>query len=173
MNIADILNSKSQSPKAKVEALSKGLLEGALSITHLVRYAQTAKDAHKASCVEAMEFATRQNPPIADTTMLNFVTASLTATAPRVKWESAKVVGHIAQLFPLKLEKAIVNLLNNAEHPGTVVRWAAAFALGQILLLKTTHNRDLLPAIEAICKREANTGVKKIYLAALKKIRGS
>ena len=101
--------------------------------------------------------------------MFAFVTKTLTENAPRVKWESAKVVGNIAHLFPTKLSKAISNLLTNSEYDGTVVRWAAAFALGEILKLKTKHNKDLLPAIEAICDREQENGVKKKYLDAIKK----
>jgi hypothetical protein len=49
------------------------------------------------------------------------------------------------------------------------VRWASAFALGEILKLKTKHNKELIPAIEAISNREEDNGVKKKYLDALKK----
>jgi hypothetical protein len=41
--------------------------------------------------------------------------------------------------------------------------------LGEILKLKTKHNKDLLPAMEAICNREQETAVKKKYLDAIKK----
>jgi hypothetical protein len=94
----------------------------------------------------------------------------LTAKAPRIKWESAKVIGNTANLFITKLDTPIKNLLVNTEHEGTVVRWSAAFALGEILKLKTKHNKQLLPAIEAICKREEKNSIKKIYLDAMKKI---
>ena len=91
--------------------------------------------------------------------------------APRVKWESARVIGNIAHLFPAELNKAISNLLTNSEYNGTVVRWASAYALGEILKLKTKHNKDLLPAIESICKREEDNGVKKKYFEAIKKMK--
>jgi HEAT repeat protein len=94
----------------------------------------------------------------------------LTEKAPRIKWESAKVVGNIAHLYPDKLDEAIKNLLINSEHTGTVVRWSAAFALGQIIKLRTSRNRNLIPAIESICKREEKNSIKKIYIAALKGI---
>jgi hypothetical protein len=60
-------------------------------------------------------------------------------------------------------------LLTNSEYDGTVVRWASAFALGEILKLKTKHNKDWLPAIEDICHREQDNGVKKKYFDAIKK----
>jgi HEAT repeat protein len=80
-----------------------------------------------------------------------------------------RVIGNIAHLFPTKLNKTIINLLTNSKDNGTVVRWASAFALGEILKLKTKHNKDLLPTLEAICDDEEDKGVKKKYIDALKK----
>jgi hypothetical protein len=116
------------------------------------------------------EFATKKDPSIASEKTWLFVTQSLTEKAPRVKWESAKVIGNIAHRFPSKLDTAINHLLVNTENDGTVVRWSAAFALSEILKLNTKMNKTLLPAIEAICKREEQNSIKKIYLAAIKKI---
>jgi len=145
------------------------LLDGIISIKALINLAKAAKDPDKATCIEAMEFATQTNPAIATEDCLNFVSTTLAEKAPRVKWESARVVGNIAPLFPDKLDEAINNLLINSEHTGTVVRWSAAFALGEILKLKTKHNEDLMPAFEAICNREEKNSIKKIYLAEIKK----
>jgi hypothetical protein len=169
VTIAELLDDKSRKAKQKVETISKWLLDGSLPMDELIVFAEKAKDPEKGTCIEAIEFSTRQNASIADENVLAFVTQTLTETAPRVKWESAKVVGNIAKLFPTKLVKPITHLLTNAKHNGTVVRWASAFALGEILKLKTKHNKDLLPAIEAICEREEDNGVKKKYLDALKK----
>ena len=60
------------------------------------------------------------------------------------------------------------DLLENTEHEGTVVRWSCAYALGEILKLKTKNNTELLPAIKAISEREEKNSIKKIYLAAMK-----
>ena len=65
-------------------------------------------------------------------------------------------------------EDFAVNFVN-MEHPMTVVRWSAAFALGQILKLKTLRNKDLIQAIVSICNKEETNNVRKIYLNALKK----
>ena len=169
MTFTELLNDKTKKAKEKVETISKWLLDGSLPTDELIVFAEKAKDADKATCIEAIEFATRQNPKIADESVFAYVTKTLTENAPRVKWESAKVVGNIAHLFPTKLNKAISNLLTNSEYDGTVVRWASAFALGEILKLKTKHNKELLPAIEAICDREQDNGIKKKYLDAIKK----
>lgn len=102
---------------------------------------------------------------------MTYVTEALKDDEPRVKWESAKVIGNIAKLYPNQLDKAINNLLPNAEKTGTVVRWATAYALAEILKLKTENNKKLLPKIETLCEKEDDNGVKKKYLDAIKKVK--
>lgn len=167
--IEKILSDKTGKPKEKTEAISSMLLKNKISISELIGFAREAKDSVKATCIEAIEFATKENPNIATLDCLQFVSGTLTEKAPRIKWESAKVIGNIAHLFPAKLDTAIKNLLTNTEHEGTVVRWSAAFALGQILKSKNKKVNDLIPAIKAICAREEKNSIKKIYIDALKK----
>lgn len=171
MNIEDLIKDKTIKPKEKTETLSAWVSDGTVSAQTVIEFAAKGKDPVKATCIEALEFATRQKPTIADEQLLSFVTGTLTAKAPRVKWESAKVVGNIAHLFPDKLDNAITHLIANTEHEGTVVRWSAAFALGEILKLKTTRNKELLPTTEAICEREEKNSIKKIYQAAFKALK--
>jgi len=171
MTIDKVLKDKTKKAKQKVETIGKWLLDGSLPTDELLAFAEKAKDAEKATCIEAIEFATKHNPNIADENVFEYVTKTLTENAPRVKWESARVIGNIAYLFPTKLKIAINNLLKNSEYDGTVVRWASAFALGEILKLRTKHNRDLLPTIEAIYDREEDNGVKRKYLEAIKKVK--
>lgn len=170
MKISQLLSDKSIKPKEKTQALSNLLLCGDISLADLTAFAENAKDAVKATCIESIEFATKQQASILDKQTFEFVVKSMTAKAPRIKWESAKVIGNTAHLFTDMLDTAIVNLLINSEHVGTVVRWSAAFALGEILKLKTKHNKMLLPLIESIVRREEKGSIKKIYAAALKKI---
>jgi hypothetical protein len=169
MSVSDLLQDKTLKTKQKTELLSQWLLDHTVSPGALIELAQKAKDPIKATCIEALEFATKQTPSLATEAVLDFVAASLTEKAPRVKWESAKVIGNIAHLFPDRLETAIGNLLTNSEHEGTVVRWSAAFALGEIIQIKTPLNAELLPAAQAICEREEKNSIRKIYLTAIKK----
>lgn len=169
MTLEELLSDKTIKPKEKTETISKWISDNSLSMDELIGFAEKQKDPAKATCIEAMEYVTKENPASADETVLTFVTGTLKEKAPRIKWESAKVIGNIAHLFPDGLDQAITNLLLNTEHEGTVVRWSAAFALGEILKLKTKHNKELLPAIETICEREEKNSIKKIYLAAIKK----
>ncbi len=73
----------------------------------------------------------------------------------------AKVIGNIAHLYPSKLTGALKNLLINTEHEGTVVRWSAAFALGQIIKMKSPLDKNLIPAFETICNRKKRAALKK------------
>ena len=169
MNLPELLKTKEIKPKLKTETISSMLLERQLPLEELLRTAQEAKDPEKATSIEALEFATKTEPEIATPEVLRFVTQGLQTKAPRIKWESAKVIGNIAHRFPDQLEESVNNLLPNTDHSGTVVRWSAAFALGEILKLNTSLNNILKPALETICDREEKNSIKKIYLAALKK----
>lgn len=172
MDLVQLLKDKAIKPKEKTEAISEALTGGEISVAALIDIATNGKDSVKATCIEAIEFATKKNASIADEAVMQFVTEALKEKAPRVKWESAKVVANIAHLFAAnKLDGAIANLLVNTKHDGTVVRWSAAYALGEILKLKTHHNDDLIVTAEAVCAREEKNSIKKIYLAALKKIK--
>lgn len=172
INLQELLNDKGLKPKEKTETLSRWILDNPGEIDALIGFAKTSKDPVKATCIESIEYATNTKPGIASLTCLEFVAESLAEKAPRIKWESARVVGNIAHLFPGNLDVALRNLLVNSEHSGTVVRWSAAYALGQIVKIKTSRNKDLIPAIEAICNREEKNSIKKIYLDALKKVKG-
>jgi HEAT repeat protein len=168
--IEAILNDKSLKAKAKVTQLGQWLLDGNLSVEELISFASKQKEVEKANCIEAIEYATKKQPELANEAVLKFMTKCLKDEGPRVKWESARVVGNIAHLFPTKLSASINGLLVNTEHSGTVVRWAAAYALAEIVKLNTKHNKELLPAIEAICKRETDNAIKKKYMEAIKKV---
>ncbi|MEG1025671.1 MAG: HEAT repeat domain-containing protein [Flavobacterium sp.] len=169
--IEQLFHDKTIKAKGKVKTLGELLLNGELSVSELLAYAEKQKATDKATCIEAIEFATKKTPEIADENLLSFVTKSLKDEEPRVKWESAKVIGNVAKLFPEQLESSVKNLLPNAENQGTVVRWATAYALAEILKLKTELNHKLLPKIESLSEKEVDNGVKKKYVDAIKKVK--
>lgn len=169
MNLIELLADKAVKPKEKTEIISTWLLNATLNADELIEFAGNQKDPAKATCIEALEFATKQQSSVITKNAFSFVCGTLTAKAPRIKWESAKVIGNTAALFSDQLDEAVVNLLQNSEHEGTVVRWSAAYALGEIIKLKTTHNNELIPAAETICNREEKNSIRKIYLDAIKK----
>jgi hypothetical protein len=171
MTIEQVFQDKTINAKGKVSTIGEWLVNGDLPIDELVAYSEKQKATDKATCIEAVEYATKKLPTIAGENLLVYVIKALKDDEPRVKWESAKVIGNIAKLFPTQLDKAISNLLPNAEKTGTVVRWATAYALAEILKLKTDYNKKLLPKIEILCEKEEDNGVKKKYLDAIKKVK--
>ena len=171
MTIEQVFQDKTLKAKAKVSIIGDWLTNKELPIEELLVYAEKQKGTDKATCIEAVEYATKKNSTIADENLLEYVTKALKDEEPRVKWESAKVIGNVAKLFPNQLDKAIKNLLPNAENSGTVVRWATAYALAEILKLKTDNNIKLLPKIEQFCDKEEDNGVKKKYIDAINKVK--
>lgn len=170
MDFQQLFADKTLKSKEKTDLISELLADHLQLLDALLQFAGLSKDPVKASCIEAIEHATKVNPGISSPQCLQFAVASLGSKSPRVKWESARLIGNIAHLFPDQLEEAIGMLLTNASHTGTVVRWSAAYALGNILAMRTPHNEVLVPAIEAICQQELKNSIRKIYLLALKKL---
>lgn len=169
--IEQVFKDKNYKLKEKTIILSDFLINKIISINQIIEYAlQTKDDSHKATCIEAIEFVTSKEPKIIDLQTFMFVVESLNSKAPRIKWESAKVVSNTASLFENHFEIVIPYLLQNANHKGTVVRWSTAKALSTILCLKTKHNDNLLYQVKIICDKEEKDSIKKIYKAALKTI---
>lgn len=171
MEIDEIFQDKSIKLKGKVVILGAELLDDTLSLQVLLEYADRQKAVDKATCIESIEYATKQVPTIANAILWNYLTAALEDNEPRIKWESAKTIGNIAKLFPDQLDKTVANLLKNTGHSGTVVRWATAYALAEIIKLKTDQNDFLIPEVELLGELEEDNGVKKKYLDVLKKIK--
>lgn len=147
------------------------MLKQEVTAEELLKTAGKLDDAAKATCIESLEYTTKKHPEFVTESCLKYLVKYLTETAPRVKWEAARVIANTAKNYPAKLNPAIKQLLVNTEDSGTVVRWATAFALAEIVKLKMPLNKDLVPAIEAILLREEDGGVKKKYVEALKKVR--
>ncbi|MCX6352181.1 MAG: hypothetical protein NTX03_10000 [Bacteroidetes bacterium] len=168
MDFKELFGNAAIKSKQKTDTIIKWILVNPKEIDKLLEFAYLAKDSTKATCIEALELATIISPQRATQACWDFVVKSLTEKAPRIKWESAKVIGNTAHLFPKNLDEAIKNLVANTAHTGTVVRWSAAYALSQIMKLKTKHNEELITLAKAICAGEEKNSIKKIYLAALK-----
>ena len=66
MTIDELLQDKTIKPKEKTETISKWILDKSLPIDALIAFAEKQKDPAKATSIEAIEYATKQNPKIAD-----------------------------------------------------------------------------------------------------------
>lgn len=168
VELTQLFGDKTLKPKEKTEQLSLALSKAEVTMPELLEFVGTAKDPVKASCIEAIEWVTRKQPEITDVNCFHFLNEALTSKTPRIKWESARALANCIQQFPDQLEAVVVPLLENAEHPGTVVRWSAAHALAEIVKLKTALNKELLPALEQLAVKEEKNSIRKLYLAGMK-----
>ncbi|OFX46095.1 MAG: hypothetical protein A2046_04350 [Bacteroidetes bacterium GWA2_30_7] len=171
MEISKIFENKSLKSKALTEFLASNIQNKSIEISELLKFSESSNDTKKATCIEAIEFVTKTNPAILNLESLTKIINYFGEKAPRIKWESAKVIGNTIHLYPELIAVATSKLLNNIEKQGTVVRWSTAFALSEILKLKTDFNKALIPVVEQIVQNEEKNSIKKIYLTAFKKIK--
>jgi len=168
MDLDELLNGKHLKPKERTEAIAEAFLNGSMTVSDMTSAVVGAKDPVKATLMEAFEYATSKKPEIATMELFSFASNHLSAKAPRLKWESAKVVGNIAHLYPDLLDAPIASLLENTKDNGTVVRWSAAYALSAIIRLNGYANDEFRSKLERICEAEEKNSIKKIYVKALK-----
>ena len=168
MDFKALFSDKTTNSKGKTEALAKSVLENKITINELIDFASTQKDPVKATCIEAIEMVTQSKPELANDNTLDFVISSLSEKAPRVKWESARVIANTIHLFPKKQGSAIPELLKNSEHEGTVVRWSTAMAFASIVKTESPESKKIISGLKGIAEKEEKNSIKKIYLKALK-----
>lgn len=166
--IEEVLKSKKK-PKEIVELLAKKLKNDKKLITELIQCFENGTTAEKGHCMEAIEYVTKEDPEFAQN-YLDFVIEHINDKAPRVKWETARIIGNVAQRFPDKVKEAVPKILENTKDKGTVVRWSAAFALTEIAKSSLEMQKKLVPEFKKILGREDNKGVRNIYLKCLKDV---
>ncbi len=170
MDLKLLFADKALKPKEKIETLCGKLIAGEITFSGVIEFAREAKDPVKASCIESFEFVSKEQPEKCSIEAIEFAVKNLGAKAPRIKWESAKVIGNLAAKYPDIAINALPALIANSDFDGTVVRWAAAYAIGEIIKLQLPINASLLPQVNSIIEREEKDSIKKIYKQALKKI---
>ena len=170
MEIEIILRDKKIKPKQKVDLISQNILSGEMTLNYLLDYAKSSGEVDRANCLEALEYVSKTNPKLINSDWFDFAVECLGGKAPRVKWEAARLIANIVMEMPEKAESAVHNLLNNTKFDGTVVKWSAATALGQIIKLKNSNlNEIIIPEAELILESDEKNSIKKIYLDAIKK----
>jgi len=167
--IAAIIESRTLKAKDKIIQIGELILTGMTSMNAVILAVKSKRGSNMATLMAALEFASKTKPEIITDKVFFFAIESLQDDAPRVKWEAAKVISNSAHLFPEHLKKAVVYLLPNTEHEGTVVRWSAATALSKIIQVNGPVNKELIPAVQSILKWEQDRAITKIYQNALKK----
>jgi hypothetical protein len=164
--IAAILQAKIK-PQEKTGQLADALRGNPGLIDELIADFSSFKAAEQGTCIEALEWITKDEPQFA-AGCLNFIVERLNDKAPRIRMESARVVGNIAVAFPDHLEPAVAKLLRNTKDEGTVVRWSAAYALCEMAKNCPQLRGRLIVQMTGIVERETQSGVRNVYLKGLK-----
>jgi hypothetical protein len=164
--IEQILKSKNK-PREKVDLLAKEVREKRISINQLIDYFEIGSVSEKGSCVEIIEHVSRDEPEIV-LPHIDFIIDHINDKAPKVKWETAEAIGNISRKYPNEVTKAVPKLFLNAKESGTVIRWSAAFALTEIAKNNPKLRKELVPKFNEIAEEENNSGVKNVYVKALK-----
>lgn len=156
-------------PKALNELLAARASKDMQMVPRLMDALKGGNDKEKGVCLEVLEAVTRERPEWA-ADHLPDIMGLINHKAPKVKWESSRVVANLASKYPDRTAGAIPMLLANTTDKGTVVRWSAAFALGEILKSSVKERKALLGKVEKILKTEKNNGVRNVYLKAMKAV---
>jgi HEAT repeat protein len=163
--ILEILHSDNK-PKMKVTLLANEIKKDESLVDDLVNIFESLSTGEQGHLMESLEYATQEQPETA-ASQIGFVIQHLGHPAPRIKWESSRIIANMAFKFPDLTEQAIPDLLKNTEDPGTVVRWSTAFALGEIAKESITAQETLIPIMKDQVEKEKNNGVRNVYRKAL------
>lgn len=169
MNLEDIFADKELKNKKRTETIAVALESKTISVDDLISFSSKAKkDTIKATCMEALEYTTQNHKEIASLDVLNFARKNLYTQSPRLKWESARVIGNIAGEFPNNIDAVIKDLIANVDDDGTVVRWSIAYALSSIYSIPKYATDEFALVLKDILNKEEKDSIKKIYKKALK-----
>ncbi len=167
--IEAILQSKAK-PKEKQIRLVEAVVSGEVPVPEFLAFFERARDADKGACADAMKHISASEPELL-APYLDVLFGYINHRLPRVKWGVPEAIGNMAKDCPDKAAEAIPYLLKNIaddEVNTTVVRWCAAYALGEIARYNPAARDQLLPLFEHLIEHEQNTGVRNVYAKALK-----
>ncbi len=118
--------------------------------------------------LEAIEEVSRSKEFVLEEEYLKLSERYILSSDPSCKREASRIVGNLAAAFPENLDHAITALLQNANHDGTVIRWASAYALSRIVIIPRYARGPLFEEISDLYEKEKENGVKNQYAKALK-----
>jgi hypothetical protein len=169
LSVLDEMENWKGKPKELITYLSENVKKNSSLFPQLIEILQTGTDPQRGTVADVIEALSKENPDLV-APHFAMIIGYINFKAPHVKWAASEIIGNLSKNHCVEAEKAIPNLLANTADKGTVVRWAAAFALGEIAKRCSAARTNLLPKIDEILKTEENNGVKNVYAKALKAI---
>ena len=164
--IQELLQSK-RKPKEKLAGLIEAVKQKKIPAKEFIEYFKSASDVEKGTCADAMKHISEDEPEIL-APYIDELIEYINYDTPRVKWGVPEAIGNLSQKYPDEAGEAIPKLLINTNNKSTVIRWCAAYALSEIAKHNLKVQKEIIPIIREIAKKEKNNGVKNVYLKALK-----
>jgi hypothetical protein len=169
LSLIDDIKNWQGKPKELILYLAENVKKNPPLFPQLIEILKSGTDPQRGTCADVIEAVSKENPDLV-APYVDVLIGYISYKAPHVKWATSETIGNLSKSHCVQTEKAIPHLLANTTDKGTVVRWAAAFALGEIAKNCPDARGALLPKIDEILKTEENNGVKNVYLKALKAI---
>lgn len=167
-NLLQEIRNSTKKPKELLQYLANLIVQNPFLLNEFDESIESANnDVEKGTLVESLEYVSKEHPELV-IPQLPLIIECLKSNAPRVKWESSRVIANVAKDFPKEATKAVKHLLFNTKDKSTVVRWSTALALGEILKSSQSNRASLQQEIEALIAKEQNNGVKNVYIKAIK-----
>lgn len=169
--INEVLRSEIK-PKEKQTKLVQLVCKQKITAKGFIDYFVSASSTDKGTCADVMKHVSASNPEIL-APYIDILLGYINYDLPRVKWGIPEAIGNMSKGYPEKAARAIPYLLKNTvgdKANTTVIKWCAAYALAEIAKNNPETRKQLLPLFEEIIKSEENSGVKNVYLKAIKTI---
>lgn len=167
LNVLDEMKNWKGKPKELISYLQENVKKNPSLFPQLIEILKTGTDPQRGTSADVIEALSKENPDLV-APYIDALVGYINYKAPRVKWATSETIGNLSKNYCTETEKAIPNLLANTADNGTVVRWAAAFALAEIAKNCPAARPNLLPRIDEILKTEDNNGVRNVYAKALR-----
>ena len=169
MSIVELLKGKSLKGTERRQAVVNMIVAGELTVNEVAAIATTIGEKQIATILEAVEEVSNKHLCPLEAAWLQWAEPYISSENNSCRREASRIVGNMAAQYPDLLDEAIERLMKNTSDEGTVIRWAAAYALSRIVILDRYAKSDLYDRLVAVCDREEENGVKNQYLKALKK----
>ena len=169
MSVVELLKYKSLKGTERRQAVVNMIVAGELTVNEVAAIATTIGEKQIATILEAVEEVSNKRLCPLEAAWLQWAEPYISSENNSCRREASRIVGDMAAQYPDLLDDAIERLTKNTSDEGTVIRWAAAYALSRIVVLDRYAKSDLYDRLVAVCDREEENGVKNQYLKALKK----
>ena len=169
MSIIELLKDKSFKGTERRQAVVNMIVAGELTVNEVAAIATTIGEKQIATVLEAVEEVSNKHLCPLEAAWLQWAEPYISSENNSCRREASRIVGNMAAQYPDLLDDAIERLMKNTSEEGTVIRWAAAYALSRIVVLDRYAKSDLYDRLVAVCEREEENGVKNQYLKALRK----